>query len=318
MTHDFLRPYGAAAARAGGSLWARRSGDLELFYPRNAAAATRLGVSSGSPWDWSAYSQIVASTSEDFVPSRLHAVYGVGVKTNTAMEAVVIEHEIATGAAASEVSIFRTYTSLATIMALPDPGVTQAISYVGHSPPFGPVVIPSGTRLSQRIRTNQAPADAQLTGVACYIAGHQDGDTIEADDTYDFMDHLAGVNAARTFTDPSGAGVTVTASAFPNYGSWTEVIAAAGADLLLQSVQRAAEFTGGVSNYMEIGVGASGSEVAIARIAFPGSSFSVGGNAGFVRPYRPVLILDGERVAVRTTGSTNAMPYYFTFEELNP
>src|SRR3990167_6009209 len=100
MMGTFLRPY----RRHG---WMQRQiGATESFYPHHANAPFAGTVAGTAAWAWTAYTQIVASTSSDFVPHALHTRIGAAVTPTPDLSArPFYEIEIAKGAAGSEIAI---------------------------------------------------------------------------------------------------------------------------------------------------------------------------------------------------------------------
>src|SRR3990167_8949738 len=80
--------------------WVSRD-QLYLMYPRNANAGGVL-ADDATPWTWEAYSQVVGSTTEPFVPTHLNLTVRTGINSSI-LQPLAGEFEIATGAATSEV-----------------------------------------------------------------------------------------------------------------------------------------------------------------------------------------------------------------------
>jgi len=301
-------PGPAAPAAAAG--WARRFGTLEAFYPRNAASAFVQSV--GGVWVWSAYNTI-ATLGSDFVPHLVHLLVRIRLVT-TAIDGTHLEYEVATGIAGSEVAIGRFTDAFVGSIVLP--GVnTQAYLTFGRTLPLGPRVIPSGTRLSHRVRVSNGAAF--VVEMYAYLGGYDGGAAPPLDTVYALQDHLQGDHNARTVTQPSGATLSIMGAAFPNYGPWTPVLASAPQDLLIWgAARRPSVISGGnVSMYMEIGVGAAGLEQPIGRVGFPGGASS---STNLEQLYRPAKALQGERVAARLTGAAATMECTLFWEEVTP
>jgi hypothetical protein len=298
----FLRPY----RRDGWTT--RQSALLESFYPRNANAVSV--TTSGAAWSWSAYVQIVASTSAAFIPHELQLAVYPEPKSNAFMR-VFFEIELARGASGSEVAIAT--LSGAFVSQVSDYAGGSTILGTGFTLPLDPDLIVSGSRLAIRARLSIADTTATMNARA-YLAGY-DGAAPAGDRAYPLDEHLAGAHNAVTKVAPSGGTTTVTAGASWSPGSWVEFIASASGPLLLLGV------TSGDSasllqqgHYVELGIGASGSETVHARLAVPGRGFL---NGGCQVLRRPVHVLAGERVALRAASAgAVAVPHQLIYSDL--
>ena len=289
--------------------WVSRN-QLVLMYPRDAS---NVSLSAGVSWSWSAQSQIVASSSEDFVPTHLNVLLRIGAKTDT-NQIIIIEHEIATGAATSEAP-YATNTYLSEKLIVDTGASTQALSNIGITVPIGPTVIPSGTRIAHRARTSLAAADITV-GVNAYIAGYQAGAVPARYPMYSYRGHHAGIHKSISKQIPiAGATLPIVESTWASgYGAWSEVIASAESDLFIWSIGKEILSSSNQASYFEIGVGAATSEVPIGRLGSPGAVYMNSHMQYFIVP---LLIKAGERVAIRHKGATTSgQTVVVNYEEL--
>ncbi len=298
LLNDHLRPYGKRSA------FARREPDIELLYPRDAAA--KVVTSTGAAWNWSAYVEIVASTSADFWPVTLHTQQAGKAKA-TGVHNVIGELEIATGAAGSEVPF-------ATFPVAFDAFTIDAENASGITWPMNPKKIVAATRLAARSRINLADTSAILN-LALYLAGYEAA-AKSSDLRYPQDQLLRGDFASDMKQTPAGAALSVAVSAFPNFGAWVEVIASAPADLLVWGITTLEDAVGfsNSSRKVQLGLGAAAAEVAYTQIGVPAISGTIG--SGHQRLRRPLLVYSGERLAVRQSGGGSANGMKFLYEEL--
>jgi len=288
--------------------WAKRDG-LERLIP-NLAGATQLGVA-GAAWNWSAYVQMTAGDANGYIPHALHWGFAVANPTATGALSVVVEVEIATGAAGSEI----TYARVSQVLA-------WSVTVLGASPllgssrtlPLDGAVILAGTRIAARIRASQA-ATLIIIRSGLYLEGHQSAAPV-AYPAYSLQAHLSGVHRPQTLATPTGSTLLITPTAFPNYGSWVTVIDPAPKDLLVWGCA----FQGSSSiafagQQLQLGTGPSGSEVARAVIGLPNSG-QITINCGHSLLRRPLLVKKGERLAARLAGGGGATGFQFFWEEV--
>jgi len=270
-----------------------RRGGLERLYPDDGAA---FQVTAGTLWAWSAYQQVEASTDAPFVPSRLYLSLRFAVSTVSAW--VSGEYEVAVGPVGLEV----TYAVVPFAAPALVSGVPSGSTFIGLSigAPVGPKVIPVGSRLTQRARQSGNVAAVAIVGC---VSGYDGGAVPLGYWPYGERPHLAGVHAAQSRCLPSGGVLAVLAGTAPTWGVWTEVLAAAGADLLVWGAT--IHYVGAVVaqqlTTMEFGTGAAVSEQARGRLAFPGPGYCT---AGVQSLGRPVVVKKGERLVVRLKGTT--------------
>jgi len=284
---------------APGDGFAKRDGPLELFYPRNGWPS--WAGSAGAAWAWPAnYTQIAAATAESFAPHELNLLVGVTALVADGL-GIWVEYELATGAAGSEVVIHRHTEAVSNYVVAPGVG-TQNLCAFGRTLDVGPKEIPSGTRLSHRIRISEAATYANVA-VWAYLGGYAGGGVPLTYTPYGLRPHLAGVHKAKSDISVQGdAYALMTPAAMPNYGNWAQVIDPAPADLIIRALadRQTNLLTTGYGLYVEIGTGAAGFEVPRRRMGIPfGSSLR---QAGLWRMRYPLFVKKGERVAVRGSG----------------
>lgn len=146
-----------------------------------------------------------------------------------------------------------------------------------------PVFVAAGTRLSVRIRSSNRSANSALVGAMYYQAPGADWPS----------DLLA--TAAPVFAPAAASGVSVTSGSGNVYGAWVQVLASAAVayalcDAIIDTIPD--------DGHIQVGVGASGSEVAIATLGVGGSNGNAGSSDGAL-PVPVASIAAGQRVAIR-------------------
>lgn len=280
--------------------WTKRDG-LENFIPRDATAV--VVTNTGAAWNWSAYSQLIASTPAEFIPHGLHLKIKAAPQV-AGLVSITYEYELATGAAAAEVLYSRHTGALVGLTA-------GALIATGLTWPLGPTIIPSGTRVSARVRISLV-ATSMLLAIGTYIVGYDQFSPV-AYSPYQLSPYLNGVNTAQLLITPSGSTLAITPGARPAYGSWVQIFATAPEDLLVWGSSRVENNFLDRSFVMELGTGAGGSEVARARIGFPSGSVVM--NAGVQWLRRPLLVKKGERLVARSSGVAAPVQHQFFYVE---
>jgi hypothetical protein len=287
----------------------RRDSNIEVIVPAegNAAAPT-----SGTNWGWGAYTQITADVGYDFVLCGAHTGamcnFPTGVATTDA-----IHWQIATGAAASEVNIADGQWAMYGQNHAGNPaGIWIGAAYTWR---IDPILIASGTRLSVRYSQSY---NGTLFYPAMYLFGYDSRSFSPSVGNMDSDRFLKGLKLSSHQVAPeAAAGNTVTAGGTAwTYGSWVEFIASASNDLLIKTLSLATT-TGWKHVQAKIGIGGSGSEVAMSKIGFPGRTLTLH-HIGTQELYRPLYVKKGERVAVQTacSAASFAAPFHMTWAEL--
>ena len=285
--------------------WVKRDGPLEVFYPRNTDPGFTTSI--GAAWAWpAAYDQIVAATAEAFVPNELYMGINLVVLTSGS-KGVWLEYELATGAVGSEVVIHRHTDVIASYMINPG-ATTQNLVFFGRSVPVGPKLIPSGTRLSHRVRCSLIDT-AAVTQILMYLGGYVGGGAPVAHSPYGFRPHLAGVHEATSDISVQGdsyAIITPASWAGGVYSAPVTVIDPAPADLIIHGVAwRETTLSASMFGYyLAIGTGAAGSEVKRRIVGIPLPGFY--GQVGMLRLRYPVFVKKGERVSICGMGTAPA------------
>jgi len=156
-----------------GDSYTRRDGPIEDSYPRLSAPLGSL--TGGVAWTWSAYTQLIAATTTDFVASLLsmNFIATIQLAGGGLLQAISGEIELATGGAGSEVPFATIPFALAAIEVAPGAS-TQSIVGCCRAYPIGPTFIPNGTRLATRARINIA--NTSVTGYSrVYVIGYDGG-----------------------------------------------------------------------------------------------------------------------------------------------
>jgi len=88
------------------------------------------------------------------------------------------------------------------------------------------------------------------------------------------------------------------------YGAWTELVSSTENDILVSSV--AVHYINYYHLMLQIGIGSSGSETAVATINVKPNDYSYSGNVIYMRPY--LFIPSSSRLAIRTASSAGGGP----------
>ena len=301
------RPSPAAAAAAG---WARRSTTLQRLYPHLASSG--LLIPGAAAYAFGNYTQLSAAASADYLPQYAHLGFRLAVII-TFTGSHLFQVEIATGAANQEALHSRLVAAFACSFTQPD-GVTPGVG-TGFTLPLGVTQIPSGTRIAARVRTSN-PNTTVASHVGLYVAGF-DAPSPDSDLTYPLAGHLNNDDTSQSLVTPYGAVNTITAHAYPNYSAWQEVIAAAPSDLLVHGVAYALQFIAGITGtHFQLGIGSANNEVPYEVLGLPDCPNFMGAGVQTLR--RPLLVLSGERLAVRaaSTGATVTIAYHVLYEQI--
>jgi hypothetical protein len=253
--------------------WNPQRADPDIIIPTTGTSVNPVfGVGA-----WGAYVQIVAATAADLVLTQVNFF-----KNTTA--SCVFWLEIATGAAGAEVPLCYV-------------GDQTLISGAGASPLLtlakrvGPFKVPAGTRISARGWTTAGNTDGSV--ILSFIPPSPSATWVTPwPNTY----IGGGRVTAPHRRDPVVPNWVATVATSP---LWTQIVAAAPNDMLLDAVEwDMGNVGGGFGNIMEIGVGAAGAEVVFARAAWPGIVIAAW-IFGYITLGRKVQVLAGERVAAR-------------------
>jgi hypothetical protein len=268
-------------------------------------------------WIWSAYSDISAATAADFIPVGIALSFNLSALTS-GLKSCWIEYEIATGTAGNEVTLHRHVMMASNYMVSPG-AATQNLCTTELTIPISPKLIPSGVRVCHRVRISDVIASC-TANVRAYLCGYEAA-IPACYPMYSSRAHLMGIHKGLTNFYPQGDSfITVTPAAFPNYGSWVEVLPAASVthDLIVRGVaqMQTTQAAGASSLYVEIGTGENPNEVTRGRTAHPrAGTYAQLGVQYFDR--RGILVKAGERLAIRATGSTATQKFKVLYEELN-
>jgi len=262
-----------------------------------------------SAWAWPAsYTQLVAATVTPFVPVSAHVAMRFDCYV-TGVIPTMIELEIATGAAGSEVLLGRFSEALLAYQSVA--GGSTGIK-INKTYPLSPALIASGARIAARIRVSVSDSNARVRA-ACYLSGYDGGNVPIMYPLYPFRQHLSGIEAGISKTAPMGAPVTVTPAAFPNYGSYVQIWAAADYDCIVHGATRSTPSS--ISDYglyLGFATGAAGVEVPRAILPFPAVGTTMLSEVGTQLLRIPFIVKKGERLAIAATGGAPT-----TFEVLS-
>lgn len=294
-----LRPY----ARSG---FTKRQATLEKHVPRDANAATPVPGAAANTFG--AYVQLTAGLANDFYPHGLNLQ--LGFQSFTVGHAVVIvELEIATGAAGAEV-LYAQVVEMLDLFTIA--GGADPFTEYGRTYNIGTTKIPAGVRIAARVRISQA-VGAVGSAFTLYLTGHEPPVPVtHAEKALDRI--LPGIGSPQTLVTPWGATTGIAAGAAWAYGAYVDIFNPAPQDLLILGTSWQAPLTlPNRSRYLALAIGAPGSEVPYAEIPLPARVLF---GFGTYQLRRPLLIRSGERVrtAARGGGSTSTCQHQFLYQ----
>lgn len=150
-----------------------------------------------------------------------------------------------------------------------------------------PLNIPAGTRISARCQCDTASMALGYLQVG--VKGY-DGDFVSSDG-------FGGVDALTSSTSTShGANITLQTAAF---SSWTQLVATTSRDYTGFFYYGDSSGTTYFQGQVDIGVGASGSEVSITGGDFVSANLAFNDGSSRVAQYRPIQIPAGSRISAR-------------------
>ena len=276
--------------------------------------ADPISYTPGETWGNGAYAQVIAAASLTY-PFILHDLIVNGnlgtylITQSTAAKLFLMQHEIGTGAAASEVSkaVAIDAEGLYVGLSWDTAGVgVEADIYCTTSKdiPIGPLYIPPSTRIA--FRSSLSTTAAFKTG-RVYLSGYN---VNTLDFTKHFtVDELLERGSRATYPSPLVflGSVAVTGGAGWTAGNYAQIIAALSDDYLLVSAHAIpTDATGICSAQFDVSIGAAGSEAVQAKFALPETTLK--GAVHMRWPY-PVIAYKGERIAVRAAPGNSGKAY---------
>lgn len=279
-----------------------KRGNIEKVYPFDTSAHSK---STGATGAFGAYTQIVASTTADFVCTGVYTNVVFSEAAASVSGAVPYQMQIATGVAASEVP-FGSLGGAAGVQYGHNASNAQLGMAQLHRIP--PTLIPAGSRLSCRAMA----LAIHLLLVGIYVVGYEPtrGFALPRpwgidDDNLEY--YQRAMKTAGSELAPSGSFTAISSHATVawSYGTTVEYIASAATDILVTAVLTNIVTPVSVSTHevIEIGIGASGSEVWSALVALPCFVNTPGPGGGELELPRPLYVKQGERVACRMKGT---------------
>jgi len=267
-----------SAGGAAGFILTRRPGvGSEIFMAQTGPTVVASGTPLGTFGAWVALGGALAA---DLYLTRLQARRTV-IPATLANFAV----EFAYAAGATAVDAMRQQNSIVDGPPANDAGFLAADLNTYNTK------IPSGGTLSSRITDGAGAVDWQVW--VCGWSGSLPAFTR--------LSAASPAGAGRYYPSNVSAGLAVVAAAYPNYGAWVQVVAAAPNDLLIMAVHHASSLpnTGSPGTAYQVGIGAAGQEVPV------GISLA-GRNLSNTNLEPPVWVKAGERLAVRASSAAAA------------
>lgn len=278
----------------------------EKVYPFDATAVNQIMGTAGNK---SGYSQVVASTTNEFLLCGVHALSVFNAPGSSFSGAVPFQADISTGAAASEV-VKAQVGGAAGIQFIDDVAATAA-AQIGFASLYrtAPILIPASTRIAVRSVTS---ATVGLF-IGFYVVGYEavSGFSLPKPfprDILAYESYLRGMRTDGQSVNTDGTWTSVT-SAGTNwvFGTTVQLIAATTEDILIKGL--VSNIVDGISlgthAVVEIGVGSAGNEIWMSVCPLPGRTSMPGPGAGYCELLRPLYVKAGERVACRAKSSPN-------------
>lgn len=243
----------------------------------SSAASRGTLVTSGADGEWGSYIELSSSTSDAWDGFFLNAG-----RTPSFREILV---EVATGAASSEVSIYK-----ARLIGGSNVEMSQGMTYY-------PIPVPSGSRVS--VRTNSDAASVVVHVSILGIGTSQTKFLKEGDNQESLGFDDTSLTEKGTTVDPGGTANTK--------GSWVEFDASTANDvdyITIDTINSDIAISGDPGWLVDIGTGVADSEVVVvANIPLISSSAQDDLHPGTVGPFR-VAIPSGTRIAIRCQSSS--------------
>jgi hypothetical protein len=275
---------------------ADNAGRAQIITPRFGQDPTVVpGVSNA----WSAWGALIDPTSGDWVALGAYAQILGLASANTVVH---VQMQLATGAAGAEVPFATIGDAFAELNST---GTYVYIIYY-RTFLFPPILIPSGSRISQRASVNTAGAYARIRpSIFGVPAGfYQRMHPLHRPDMY--MRGRTGMAASLAMANwmilPSPTSQTTVTTGAGAFGAWAQVISPASQTqpLILTGLKVAEAAAGSLLNYpvlAEIGIGATGAEIGVEEVKFPDNN--PGSPDGYLQLRRPIYIPAGTGINIR-------------------
>jgi hypothetical protein len=253
-----------------------RNGDPSFFFPVSGAAIVATAPADAS---WSAWAELTAGIGGDCVPSTIYCdVYHTG-------EFRSLFVALAVGDAPDEEVIATFYVKAVSIATYRH---CEKFRLDGYK-------LAAGTRLSFAIRTDVAcTPDAHRVAVA---VSAPPSPVLFSPCAWDEDAYRQGGVSGQELHPAAPDFVNTTSGDADDWGSPVEVIASASGHQLVYGVNVRASGAGSSRTAVQVGVGAEGNEVWHEAVQL---ASAVGAPAGAPELPRPVEVLAGERVAIRS------------------
>jgi len=282
--------------------WATRNCPNVIIKPLANSGLLPSAYLTDSWGGWPAnYSQIVASTAEEYLVSHAFLCGGLGAHVTTNGFLDVSNHmhlQIGKGAAGSETVIAEamTVSSVNFILAgiVDDAVICEAYEKMTHRVPLAPVIVPAASRLAVRGQISGAPT---LKTGAIYLAGYPTAALDYAHvPAFDEL-FMRGCRPAYSDIQVITAPVTVTASVTAwALGAWVQIGAALDDDYLFEQGAALGDI-GAKSGQFDVGLGPDDTHIVVqARYAIASEALQSAADDEFLLPF---IAYKGEKVWVR-------------------
>jgi hypothetical protein len=280
--------------------------------------ALPLILSPTASWAWpAAYSQIIDPTTYPFLLTQLFQqtnMYGSTAVDGSFHCEELFQTDIGTGVATAETSIGTVIHAASSFIVVSgivdDEASATGGSTCARDVSFGPVVIPSGSRIAARISKSGVTDGTHVSNVGFYLSGYN-LTTLDFASAH-FLDDLYVRGMRPNYPKPqvSLGSTPVTAGAAWVLGAYAVVTASLDEDYLIRSVAIQPKITTATkSAQFDISLGAAGSEVVQARASRVGfSSFSYRGISHIEFKY-PFIAYKGERLTIRAASALASAIY---------
>lgn len=272
----------------------------EVIIPTNAASTSTTNGSSGA---YSAYNQIIASTTNEFLLCGAYVWYAAVQGAATLISGFHQQFIIGKGAAASEVEI--AHGGVSFCLSFTSSGAGDQCLFGGADlVRFAPVIVPAGSRLALK-STQLNAVTAGKTSV--YLVGYEpNAGGFPLQNPFPLANvYRKGMTTVQANVYPAASETNITTGTPAwTYGSAVQFIASAANDMLITALTlNTNTVQNAVSANVQIGIGAAGSEEWIGQIGSPG----LNPFPSFVGRYEllnPIYVKKGEAVSIRGNSST--------------
>jgi len=262
-------------------------------------------------WAWPAnYLEAIAATANEFLLTNLYVNPALGrtvIVNGSSYNCFLVQYQIATGAAASEVNVAEGYVSIGFYMSVSGKVLdTISVSVLDNETRTArvyPARIPTGSRLSVRATVSGAPT---LKSGGLFLSGY-DMRVFDVAHAPAFDDlFMRGLRPGYPMCRPAAGAVDVVTASYA-YGAWTSIIASIEEDCLVDKGMAAAKAGDPVNScQIELGLGPDNTHVTIQDRYAIASVGTREGSADCEFPL-PFIAYKGEQMWARAADTNGAL-----------